>query len=227
VVNRRYPEIAGVPTAPSLAELGFAPELVLVATPPATVARVARRAADAGARALIVLTRGMGRGPDSHNAALAAVARERGLRVLGPNCLGVIAPHARLHASFAAHRPPPGDLALVSQSGSVGAAMIEWASQRGLGFAAVVSLGDAIDVDFADMLDWFAVDRHTRAILLYLEDVGDARKFLSAARAAARGKPVVVVRPGRHARRSGPLASHAAALAASDAGYDAAFRRAG
>src|SRR5690606_16603697 len=140
VVNRRYPEIAGVPTAPSLAELGFAPELVLIATPPATVARVARRAADAGARALIVLTRDMGKGPESHNAALAAIARERGLRVLGPNCLGVIAPHSRLHASFAAHRPPPGDLALVSQSGSVGAAMIEWASQRGLGFSAVVSL---------------------------------------------------------------------------------------
>ena len=227
VVNKRYPELEGVATAPRLDALGFAPELVLVATPPATVARVAMRAADAGARALIVLTRDMGEGPGSHNEALQAIARERGLRVVGPNCLGVIAPHSKLFASFAAHRPPAGDLALVSQSGAIGAAMIEWASTRGLGFSAVVSVGDGIDVDFGDLLDWFATDRHTRAILLYLERVRDARKFLSAARAAARGKPVVVVRPGRHARRPGPLSSHAATLATPDAVYDAAFRRAG
>src|SRR5690606_20288164 len=220
-------EIEGVATAPSLATLGFAPNLARAPPPPASGPRVAIRAADAGARALIVLTRGMGEGPGSHNEALARIARERGLRVVGPNCLGVIAPHARLHASFAAHRPPPGDLALVSQSGAVGAAMIEWASQRGLGFSAVVSLGDAVDVDFADLLDWFATDRHTRGILLYLERVRNARKFLSAARAAARGKPVVVVRPGRHERRRTPATSHAAALATSQHVYDAAFRRAG
>ncbi|MGY0610751.1 bifunctional acetate--CoA ligase family protein/GNAT family N-acetyltransferase [Luteimonas sp. A501] len=227
VVNARYPAIAGVDSSPRLDALGFAPELVIIATPPSKVAKVAAAAADAGARAVIVLTRGMGEGPGSHNAALAAVARERGLRVVGPNCLGVIAPHSKLYASFAAHRPPPGDIALVSQSGAVGAAMIEWAHARGAGFSAVVSLGDAVDVDFADLLDWFAVDRHTRAILLYLEHVRDARKFLSAARAAARGKPVVVVRPGRHLRRAPPHASHAAALATPDDVYDAAFRRAG
>lgn len=227
VVNPRYAEIEGVATAPRLDALGFAPELVLVAAPPEDVPRVAKAAADAGARALIVLTRGMGKGPGSPGMRLQAIARERGLRVLGPACLGVIAPHAQLYASFAAHRPPRGDLALISQSGSVGAAMIEWASERGLGFSGVVSLGNAVDVDFADLLDWFATDRHTRAILLYVESVTDARKFLSAARAAARGKPVVVVRPGRHARREGPLATHAAVLATPDAVYDAAFRRAG
>ncbi|MEN1940191.1 bifunctional acetate--CoA ligase family protein/GNAT family N-acetyltransferase [Luteimonas sp. MJ174] len=227
VVNARYPSIAGVDSSPRLDALGFTPELVIIATPPSKVAKVAAAAADAGARAVIVLTRGMGEGPDSHNAALAAVARERGLRVVGPNCLGVIAPHSKLYASFAAHRPPPGDIALVSQSGAVGAAMIEWAHARGAGFSAVVSLGDAVDVDFADLLDWFAVDRHTRAILLYLEHVRDARKFLSAARAASRGKPVVVVRPGRHLRRAPPHSSHAAALATPDDVYDAAFRRAG
>lgn len=227
VVNRRYPQIEGVATAPRLAGLGFAPELVIISTPPSSVARAAASAADAGARAVVVLTRGLGTGPGSHSEALQATARARGLRVLGPNCLGVISPHAKLHASFAAHRPPPGDLALVSQSGSVAAAMIEWARPRGVGFSGVVSLGNAVDVDFADMLDWFATDRHTRAILLYLEQVGDARKFLSAARAAARGKPVVVVRPGRHARPASPPASHAAALATPDDVYEAAFRRAG
>src|SRR5690606_12062144 len=137
------------------------------------------------------------------------------------------APHSKLYASFAASRAPAGDLALVSQSVAVGAAVTEWAASRGIGFSAAVSLGDAIDVDFADMLDWLAVDRHTRSILLYLEHVADARKFLSAERAAARAKPEVVVKPGRHARLTGAPRTHAAALALPDRAYDSAFRRAG
>ena len=227
LVNPGYREVDGVAAVPRLEALGFAPELVIIAAPPADVAAVATAAADCGARAVIVLTRGMGEGAGSHNAALAAIARQRGLRVVGPNCLGVIAPHARLFASFAAHRPLPGDLALISQSGAVAASMIEWSRTRAIGFSAVVSLGDALDVDFADLLDYFAVDRHTRAILLYLEEAGDARKFLSAARAAARGKPVVVVKPGRHAGAVHGAPTHSAALAAPDAVYEAAFRRAG
>src|SRR3546814_3771232 len=107
----------------------------------------------------------MGAGAGSHNAALEAVARPRGLRIVGPNCLGVIAPHANLFASFAAHRPQPGDLALLSQSGAVAAGVLEWARSRDIGFSAVVSVGDALDVDFAYLLDHFAVDRPTRAIL--------------------------------------------------------------
>lgn len=227
LVNPNYREIEGVATARRLDALGFAPELVVIAAPPQDVAAVAAAAADNGARAAIVLTRGMGAGAGSHNAALEAVARPRGLRIVGPNCLGVIAPHAKLFASFAAHRPLPGDLALVSQSGAVAAGVLEWARPRDIGFSAVVSVGDALDVDFADLLDYFAVDRRTRAILLYIERVRDARKFLSAARAAARGKPVVVVRPGRHERTAGDARTHIARLATPDAAYDAAFRRAG
>jgi len=227
VVNPRHAEIDGLASVKSLAELPFVPELVVIATPPADVAASAVAAADKGARALIVLTREMGAGPGSPNAALAEVARARGLRVVGPNCLGVIAPHARLFASFAAHAPRAGDLALVSQSGAVAASMLEWAQPRDIGFSAVVSLGDALDVDFADLLDYFTLDRHTRAILVYLENIRDARKFLSAARAAARAKPVVVVKPGRHARKPARTRTHAAALASADAAYDAAFRRAG
>lgn len=227
LVNPHYREIDGVAAAPRLDALGFAPELVVIAAPPQDVPVVAGAAADVGAAAAIVLTRGMGAGPGSHNAALGAIARPRGLRIVGPNCLGVIAPHAKLFASFAAHRPAPGDLALISQSGAVAAGLLEWARTRGVGFSAVASLGDALDVDFADLLDHFAVDRRTRAILLYLEHVRDARKFLSAARAAARGKPVVVVRPGRHVRAHGEAQTHTARLATPDAAYDAAFRRAG
>jgi len=224
VVNPRYPEIAGVATVSSMRKLGFAPELVIIAVPPAMVAETARQAANYGARAVIVLTRELER---SQQAALQKVAAMCRLRVLGPNCLGVIAPHARLYASFAAHRPPAGDLALVSQSGAVAAGLLEWARPRGIGFSAVVSLGEVLDVDFADLLDYFATDPKTRAILLYLERIPDARKFLSAARAAARAKPVVVVKPGRHAQRAIPALTHAGALARPDAVYDAAFARAG
>lgn len=227
LVNPRYREIDGIPAVPRLSELPFVPELVVIAAPPADVTGIARAAAQRGTRAAIVLTRDMGEGPGSHNAALADVAREHGLRIVGPNCLGVISPHARLFASFAAHMPVPGDLALISQSGAVAAGMIEWSRPRGIGFSAVASLGDALDVDFADLLDYFATDRQTRAILLYVERVRDARKFLSAARAAARAKPVVVVKPGRHARYASEDASPSALLATPDAVYDAAFRRAG
>ena len=227
VVNARYPELQGLRTVPRMQELGFKPDLVVIAVPPRAVAKVAAAAADCGARAVVVLTRGMGSGPGSYNAELEAVARPRGLRVVGPNCLGVVAPHSKLFASFAANRPLAGDLALVSQSGAVSAAVLEWAHSRSIGFSAAISLGDSIDVDFADLLDWFAVDRHTRAILLYIEQVRDARKFLSAARAAARAKPVVVVKPGRHAPLVRAPRTHAAALAPPDHVYDSAFRRAG
>lgn len=227
LVNPRYSQIDGLPAVRRFDQLGFAPELVLIAAPPADVPGVAAAAADAGAQAALVLSRGLGEGPGSHNAALAAVARARGLRVVGPNCLGVIAPHAKLFASFAGHRPQAGDLALVSQSGAVAAAVLEWARTRSVGFSAALSIGDAQDVDFADLLDYFALDRRTRAILLYLEHVRDARKFMSAARAAARAKPVVVVKPGRGVRNPRVTSTHAGALAAPDDVYDSAFRRAG
>src|SRR5690606_17831012 len=128
---------------------------------------------------------------------------------------------------FAARMPPPGDLALVSQSGAIAAGMIEWAAERAIGFSAIVSIGDQLDVDFGDLLDFLALDAGTRAILLYVESIRDARKFMSAARAAARTKPVVVIKAGRHAQAAKAAATHTGALAGSDEVYDAAFRRAG
>ena len=136
-------------------------------------------------------------------------------------------PRAGLNASFTASNPRAGDLALISQSGAIAAGLVEWAATQGVGFSAVVSIGDAIDVDFGDLLDYFAQDRATRAILLYVESIRDARKFMSAARAAARGKPVIVIKAGRHAQGAKAAATHTGALAGSDAVYDAAFRRAG
>ena len=156
-----------------------------------------------------------------------ATARAGALRIIGPNCLGVIAPHAKLNASFAAVMPRAGQLAVISQSGAIAAAMAEWGHLHGIGFSAIVSLGDQVDVDVGDLLDYFALDRRTHAILLYVESIKDARKFMSAARAASRVKPVVVIKSGRHAQGAKAAATHTGALAGSDAVYDAAFRRAG
>src|SRR5271169_91824 len=175
----------------------------------------------------MIITAGLGHGPGSLAEACQKNARDAGMRLVGPNCLGVLAPRAKFNASFAASSRLPGDLALISQSGAIAAGLLEWAASRGVGFSAVASIGDSIDVDFGDLLDFFAMDRGTRAILLYIESIRDARKFMSAARAAARTKPVLVVKSGRHAAGAKAVATHTGALAGSDAVYDAAFRRAG
>ena len=227
LVNPKHRQIDGMPAVARLADLPFRPELVVVSTPAETVPGVIAEAVAVGARAAVVITSGLGHGPGSLLERLREQARPHGLRVVGPNCLGVMAPHVGLNVSFAARSPLKGDLALVSQSGAVASGMVEWGHARSIGFSAVVSLGDALDVDFGDLLDWFAQDPKTRAILLYIESIGDARKFMSAARAAARAKPVVVVKSGRHAQGARAAATHTGALAGSDAVYDAAFRRAG
>jgi acetyltransferase len=227
LVNPHYDAIDGVRAVKSFAELPQIPDLVVIAVPPPAVPSIVTAAGEAGTSAAIIITAGLGHGPGSLAVACEQAARAKGLRLVGPNCLGVLAPHARLNASFAAGMPRRGDLALISQSGAIAAGLVEWASHRAVGFSAVVSLGDQIDVDFGDLLDFFALDRATRAILLYIESVHDARKFLSAARAAARAKPVVVVKSGRHAQGAKAAQTHTGALAGVDSVYDAAFRRAG
>jgi acetyltransferase len=149
------------------------------------------------------------------------------MRLIGPNCLGIMLPQIKLNASFAAHMPSEGGLALISQSGGIAAGMVEWAAQKRVGFSGIVSVGDQLDVDIADLLDYFALDAKTNAILLYVEGVKNGRKFMSAARAAARVKPVIVVKSGRMAHGARAAATHTGALAGSDAVYDAAFRRGG
>ena len=175
LVNPKHRQIDGMPAVARLADLPFRPELVVVSTPAATVPGVIAEAVAVGARAAVVVTAGLGQGPGSLLEKLEAAARPHGLRIVGPNCLGVMAPHAGLNVSFAARSPLPGDLALVSQSGAIAAGLVEWGAARSIGFSAVVSLGDALDVDFGDLLDWFAQDAKTRAILLYIESIRDAR----------------------------------------------------
>ena len=149
------------------------------------------------------------------------------LRVVGPNCVGFLAPALGLNASFAPASPKGGKIAFVGQSGAVLVAVIDWAADRGIGFSYLVSTGNMADVDFGDVIDYLALDSETRAILLYVEGLTEARKFMSAARAAARLKPVVVLKAGRYAEGARAAKSHTGAMAGSDAVYDAAFRRAG
>jgi acetyltransferase len=227
VVNPNYPEIEGIDTVGSIDAIAGTPDVVVIAVPPAAVPETVTAAGAKGAAAAIIITAGLGHGPGSLAEAAENAARATGLRLVGPNCLGVLVPPARFNASFATRMPGQGDLAVVSQSGAIVAGMIEWAAQRAIGFSAVISVGDQIDVDFGDLLDLFAVDGATRAIVLYVESIKDARKFMSAARAAARAKPVIVIKAGRHTQGAKAAATHTGALAGSDAVYDAAFRRAG
>src|SRR5215469_11060330 len=227
LVNPHYDEIEGIAAVKSFEALATTPDVAVIAVPPAAVTAVVRAAAAKGTAAAIILTSGLGHGAGSIADACEQAARAAGMRIVGPNCLGVLAPRYQLNASFTASTPQAGDLCVISQSGAIATGLVEWAALRDIGFSAIVSIGDSLDVDFADLLDHFAVDRGTRAILLYIESVKDARKFMSAARAAARVKPVLVVKSGRHAAGAKAAMTHTGALAGSDAVYDAAFRRAG
>lgn len=228
LVNSRYAEISGVSALRSIDELPFAPELVVITAPASAVPEIIDRAGRRGAAGALIVTAGLGpHGPGSLEDAALKAANKYGVRLIGPNCLGIMMPGVSLNASFSAHMPGTGSLALISQSGAIAAGMVDWAAQRGVGFSGIVSIGDQVDVDIADLLDYFALDSKTRAILLYVEAVKDARKFMSAARAAARVKPVVVVKSGRMAQGAKAAATHTGALAGSDAVYEAAFRRAG
>ncbi|MBF9234982.1 bifunctional acetate--CoA ligase family protein/GNAT family N-acetyltransferase [Microvirga alba] len=226
-VNPHHRQIEGKRCYASIGKLPEPPDLIIVAVPPRNVLEVIEEAGKKGVAAAIIATAGLGYGKNSEAEKVRLAARRYGLRLVGPNCIGVIAPRARLNASFAARGAAPGDLALVSQSGAVAAGLVEWAAQRQVGFSAIVSLGDKVDVDFSDCMDFFSADLATRAILLYIESVDNAQKFMSAARAAARTKPVVVIKAGRHAQGAKAAATHTGAMAGSDAVYDAAFRRAG
>ncbi|MDB5500154.1 MAG: GCN5-related N-acetyltransferase [Tardiphaga sp.] len=227
VVNPHHREIAGVATVGRLAELPFVPELVVITAPVTFIPDIIEEAGRLGVAGALMISAGLGDGEGSLAHTVEATARRYGLRLIGPQSIGVMMPNASLNASFAAHMPQSGNLALISQSGAIAAGMVGWAAQRSVGFSGVVSIGDQLDVDIADLIDYFALDAKTRAILLYVEAIKDARKFMSAARAAARTKPVIVVKSGRMAQDAAAAATHTSALANIDAVYDAAFRRAG
>src|SRR5512145_674652 len=229
-VNPKHRSLFRERSYASLKDLPDAPELAVVVTPARTVPQILEDAGAAGIRAAVVLTSGFAEAGSEGRAlqekALAA-AKRVGVRVLGPNCLGVMRTDSGLNATFARTPALPGRLALVSQSGAICGAILDWAHGAGIGFTSVISLGGAIDVDFGEVLDFLAGDAATDAILLYVEGVRDARRFISALRAAARVKPIIALKVGRYASGSRAAASHTGALVGSDAVFDAALRRAG
>jgi acetyltransferase len=227
LVNPRHSQIDGAPCVARMSDLPAPPDLVVIAAPREHVLDLAEEAAAFGVSAAIVITADPSHGPDSLRTRLAEIASRTGMRVVGPNCLGVLSPRAGLDASFAAHRPPKGDLAVISQSGAITVSLLAFAAERQVGFSGLVSIGDMADVDFDDLLDWFAIDSATRAILMYVEAIGDAKAFMSAARAAARVKPVIVIKAGRTRSAARAAATHTGALTGADDVYSAAFRRAG
>ena len=223
-LNPKYREIDGLRCYPTVQSLPAPPDLAVLMTPAATVAQLVAELAAKGARAAIVITGGIDAAACGQ---MLATARAAGLRLVGPNCLGIVAPPAGLNASFSRGSVDAGGLALVSQSGAIVAAMMDWAKARGIGFSHVVSMGNMLDVDVDDLLDHLAGDSHAKAILLYLESITNGPRFMSAARSAARAKPVIVIKAGRHPAAAKAAASHTGAMAGSDDVYEAAFERAG
>ena len=229
-VNPKHREIFGQRAYGRLSELPQPPDLAVIVTPARTVAGIIDDAVAARVKAAVVLTSGFGEagreGLALQEEVLNAAARG-GVRILGPNCLGVMRTDCGLNATFARTPALSGNLALVSQSGAICGAILDWAHSAQLGFSSVISLGGAIDVDFGEVLEFLAADAASEAILLYVEGIRDARRFVSALRAASRVKPVIALKVGRHASGSRAASSHTGALVGSDAVFDAALRRAG
>ncbi|MHB8493821.1 MAG: bifunctional acetate--CoA ligase family protein/GNAT family N-acetyltransferase [Casimicrobiaceae bacterium] len=230
-VNPSHATVAGRHSYASVAGIDEAPDLALIATPPATIPQIVSELGERGTKAAIVLTAGLSGLRDSGGRnleqAMLDAARPHLLRILGPNCLGLLVPPLALNASFAHVDALAGSVAFVSQSGALTTALLDWARSSGIGFSHFISLGEAADVDFGDILDYLSSDPATSAILLYIESIRDTRKFMSAARAASRNLPVIAVKAGRVPEGAKAAASHTGALAGADDVYDAALARAG
>ncbi|MBL6931437.1 MAG: GNAT family N-acetyltransferase [Rhodospirillales bacterium] len=230
-VNPTQVSISGVLAYKNVGELPTSPELAVICVPPLAIPNVLEELCEKGTRAAIVLTAGLDEpveeGEITVKEKMLEIAQQYGMRILGPNCLGLLVPGVGLNASFAHCSALPGKIAFVSQSGALCTAVLDWARPRGIGFSHFISMGEMVDTDFGDILDYLGSDPNTYAILLYIESIHGNRNFMSAARAAARNKPVLAIKAGRQAEGARAAASHTGALAGADFVYDAAFRRAG
>jgi acetyltransferase len=230
-VSRTSEAVMGVPCHPDVKSLPRTPDLAVLCAPADQVPALVGECGERGIRGLIILSAGFGEtGPEGRaleGRVLAEVRRFDGMRVLGPNCLGLISPGLPLNASFAAATPRPGHVAFISQSGALCTAVLDWAIEEKIGFSHFVSIGNAMDVDFGDLIDYLGDDEATKSIILYIESIREARKFMTAARAFARTKPIVAYKAGRFPESAAVASSHTGALASEDAIYDAAFQRMG
>ncbi len=230
-VNPKYNDINGTLCFSSISELPPGVDLAVICTPAATVPGIVRECGEAGILGLVILSAGF-RETGEVGMALEASVRESakgfaGMRIVGPNCLGIISPHISLNASFASDSPPKGHVAFISQSGALCTSILDWAIQEHVGFSQFVSVGNMLDVGVADLIDYFALDKWTDSIILYVESINEARGFMSAARAFARRKPIIAYKAGRFVESAKAAASHTGAMAGVDSVYEAAFARAG
>ena len=229
-INSRVAEVQGCKAYASISKIEEPVELVVIATPPQTVPDIIEDCGKHGVKAAVIITAGFGEiGAEGRELErqLLANAKRYGIRLVGPNCLGVMRPGIGLNATFNKGSANKGNLALVSQSGALCTAILDWAQVNDVGFSSVVSMGSSADVDFGETLDYLVSDPETQNILLYIEGIRESRRFMSSLRAAARIKPVILVKVGRHEAGSKAAMSHTASLVGSDDAFDAAVRRAG
>lgn len=229
-INPKYKRLGLQPCYPDLSAIGKPVDLSIIAIPASGVAEIIHRCGEHGVATVIIISAGFNESDARGSALKKAIldaARQYNVRILGPNCLGLIRPDVGLNATFSKNTAKPGQLALVSQSGALCTSILDWSMSHDVGFSAIVSLGDAVDIDFGDILDYLAQDPHTHSILLYVEGVRDARSFMSGLRIAARMKPVVVVKAGRYAEGSRAAVTHTGAMIGADDVFDAALQRAG
>jgi len=229
-VNPHMSKVLDVECYPVIATVPEHVDLAVVATPARSVPGVVEECGRAGVEGVVIISAGfkeIGEEGTQLESEIDRIRKTYGMRIMGPNCLGFVRPPLDFNATFLRGKPPTGDIAFISQSGALGSAILDWAVSAGIGFSMFASLGSMIDVDFGDMIDFLGDDPATRSILIYMEGVGNARKFMSAARAFARRKPIIILKPGRFAESAKAVHSHTGAMAGDDAVYEAAFRRAG
>ena len=229
-VNPKRPSVLGIKAYPNIAAVPEKVDLAVVVTPAAAVPQVVAECADAGVKGAIVISAGfkeMGAPGVELEQRVLAAARRGKMRLIGPNCLGVMNPLLGLNATFAAGMARPGNVAFISQSGALLTAILDWSFRELVGFSAIVSTGSMLDIGWGDLIDHLGNDPHTKSILIYMESIGDARAFLSAAREVALTKPIIVIKAGRTEAAAKAAASHTGSLTGSDEVLEAAFRRAG
>ncbi|MEI7672902.1 MAG: acetate--CoA ligase family protein, partial [Deltaproteobacteria bacterium] len=230
-VNPDNEAVMGIPCYPDVTSLPKIPDLAIVCSPAEKVLAVIRECGEYGIRGIIIMSAGFREigeeGKELEEEIRAEIRKYEGMRVIGPNCLGIIVPGLKLNASFAADMPRTGNIAFISQSGALCTSVLDWAMEGKIGFSQFVSIGNGIDVEFGDLIDYFGEDENTHCIILYIESIQNPRKFMTAARAFARKKPIIVYKAGRFPESAHVAASHTGAMASEDAVYDAAFQRAG
>ncbi len=229
-INAKNSEVQGHKAYATISAIKDKVEMVVIATPPQTVPDIIEECGKRGVKAAVIITAGFGEiGPEGKELErrLLENAKRYGIRLIGPNCLGVMRPNIGLNATFNKGGANVGNMALVSQSGALCTAILDWAQMNDVGFSSVVSMGSSADVDFGEILDFLVSDTQTQNIVMYIEGIHESRRFMSSLRAAARVKPVILVKVGRHEAGSKAAMSHTASLVGSDDAFDAAVRRAG